>query len=117
MEEREHYMGQIQQLQNEKDTALTRNSALIALLRSEKAALESRLRSKEYLLQIKEAELAQLRREQLEATSVITSRNAIISNLQRLLMEVRNTAIDSKEFIIAFSLIPIWTILLKQGHQ
>ncbi|KAG8947352.1 hypothetical protein FRC04_010800 [Tulasnella sp. 424] len=94
MEEREHYMGQIQQLQNEKDAALTRNSALIAFLRSEKAALESTLKSKEYLLQMKEAEIAQLRREQLEATSVITSRNAIISNLQRLLMEVRDTAID-----------------------
>lgn len=103
MEEREHYMGQIQRLQNEKDAALSRNADLMALLRSEKAAVESRLKSQSNFLQIKEEELALRRSELLEATNIITTRNAMISNLQRLLTEVRDAAMNSKELIMVIS--------------
>ncbi|KIO29639.1 hypothetical protein M407DRAFT_6067 [Tulasnella calospora MUT 4182] len=68
LEERHHYVGQIQRLQAEKDAALTRNAGLIALLRSEKAKLESELKAQRSLVCMKEEEVITLRKELLEAT-------------------------------------------------
>ncbi|KAG8954523.1 hypothetical protein FRC00_005860 [Tulasnella sp. 408] len=92
LEERQHFMKQIQQLQQEKDSALTRNADLIAFLRSEKTRLEYQLKAQKSLVHIKEEELIKLRRQLLEATNIITAGNALIHNLRQALAEATDHA-------------------------